>query len=152
MSARDTARVMQYRHTALGEVRAARTSGRDGPITTASAVSHRRAAGLPPLLTVSQAARLLGTSRSTLYAAIRSGDSSVPVLRIGRQWRVPLAAVERILEGIMSTGPDSTRRDARQTAAGALAGACASCGAASESSSRPTWSDALRSSSSTTSV
>jgi excisionase family DNA binding protein len=92
MSARDTARDMQYRHTALDDrldvARDARISGRVGPITTASAVSRRRTAGLPPLLTVSQAARLLGTGRSALYAAIRSGHSSVPVVRVGRQWRV----------------------------------------------------------------
>jgi excisionase family DNA binding protein len=54
----------------------------------------------PLLLTVGQAAKLLGVGRSTLYDGIRSGESDVPVLRVGKQWRVPLAAVERIVAGV----------------------------------------------------
>lgn len=76
-------------------------------MSLASTQRARRTAGLPLLLTVGEAARLLGVGRSTLYAAIGSGHSSVPVVRVGRQWRVPLAAVERILDGSDLLSSDS---------------------------------------------
>jgi excisionase family DNA binding protein len=116
------------------------------------ASTHRaqRTAGLPPLLSVGEAARLLGSGRSTLYAAIRSGYSSVPVVRIGRQWRVPLAAVERILDGTVVSGVRTAGHDEAQLLV--PPGACPSCGAPAASSNRPTWSDALRSSLPTASV
>lgn len=121
-------------------------------MSLASTNRPRRSAGLPPLLSVGEAARLLGAGRSTLYAAIHSGHSSVPVVRVGRQWRVPLAAVERILEGIEVAGSGIGRHDEIQEVAGSPPTTCASCGAAVASSKRPTWSEALRSSSPTTSV
>ena len=43
------------------------------------------------------AARLLGISRTTVYAAARRGD--IPTLRIGRRILVPRAALERLLAG-----------------------------------------------------
>jgi excisionase family DNA binding protein len=69
-----------------------RTSPRPTP-------DHRRPVGLPALLSVSQAARLLGVGRSTLYNGVRSGVSDVQVVRVGKQWRVPRVAVERLLDG-----------------------------------------------------
>ncbi len=112
----------------------------------------RRTAGLPPLLSVGEAAKLLGAGRSTLYAAIRSGHSSVPVVRVARQWRVPLAAVERILEGIDVAGVRAVGHKEAQDAVALPPGDCPFCGALAASSSRPTCSEALRSSSSTASV
>lgn len=46
----------------------------------------------PLLLRVSEAARLLGVSRSTMYQLVASG--SVPVIRIGRSVRVSRPALE----------------------------------------------------------
>lgn len=105
----------------------------------------------PLLLTVGQAAKLLGVGRSTLYDGIRSGESNVPVLRIGKQWRVPLAAVERILAGGETAGVDTSRSKAQEVESLPPA-SCPRCGAWPASSSRPTWSDAFRSSSPTASV
>ena len=119
-------------------------------MSLASTQRARRTAGLPLLLTVGEAARLLGVGRSTLYAAIGSGQSSVPVVRVGRQWRVPLAAVERILDGDDLLGVRVAVHDEIHDVAMPPA-VCASCGELA-SSSRPTCSDALRSSSPTASV
>lgn len=82
----------------------------------------------PLLLTVGQAAQLLGVGRSTLYDGIRSGESNVPVLRIGKQWRVPLAAVERILGG-GGMAPVDSRHSKVQDVASAPTGSCPRCGA-----------------------
>ena len=46
-------------------------------------------------LTVEQAGRELGISRSLAYAAAQSGE--IPTLRIGRRLIVPRAAFERML-------------------------------------------------------
>lgn len=43
----------------------------------------------PPTLDVHQVAGLLGCSPDALYAAIRSGEAPVPVLRVGRAIRIP---------------------------------------------------------------
>lgn len=45
------------------------------------------------LLRISEAAEVLGISRSHLYAAIQRGD--VPVIRIGRTARIPAAWLNR---------------------------------------------------------
>jgi excisionase family DNA binding protein len=46
-------------------------------------------------LTVEEAARLLGVSRSTAYLAVRRGE--LPVIRIGRRCVVPRLALEHML-------------------------------------------------------
>ena len=50
-------------------------------------------------LTIDQAARLLGCSRNTAYAAARSGEiAGIPVIRIGaRRLVIPRAPLEELL-------------------------------------------------------
>lgn len=54
-------------------------------------------AQLPPTVDVPTAAQLLGCSTSALYEAIRSGDSPVNVLRIGRKIVVPTRPLLELL-------------------------------------------------------
>lgn len=49
------------------------------------------------VLTVPEAARLLGVGERTYYAAVRRNE--VPAIRIGRRLVVPGAALERFLVG-----------------------------------------------------
>ena len=46
-------------------------------------------AGLPPTLTIPEAGRLLGISRSAAYRAAAKGE--IPTIRIGRRLLVPTA-------------------------------------------------------------
>ena len=46
-------------------------------------------------LTVEEAARVLGISRSSAYEAVRRGE--LPTVRIGRRYVVPRVALERML-------------------------------------------------------
>ncbi len=57
------------------------------------------------LLTIEEAAEALDVSRTTLYVLLRAGE--IPVVRIGRAVRVPLAALERYVE----QGADSASLD-----------------------------------------
>jgi len=54
-----------------------------------------------PLLTVSQAAVLLGSDRSTLYKAIGENRFPLPVVRLNRQILIPRAALERLINGLV---------------------------------------------------
>jgi excisionase family DNA binding protein len=47
-------------------------------------------------LTVEEAARVLGISRSSAYEAVRRGE--LPTVRIGRRYVVPRVALERLLD------------------------------------------------------
>ena len=47
--------------------------------------------------TVRRAARRLGISDGAAYAAARNGE--LPVIRIGKRMLIPLAALNRLLEG-----------------------------------------------------
>jgi excisionase family DNA binding protein len=53
----------------------------------------------PLFLRISEAARLLAMSRSAAYAAIRAGQ--LPSVRVAGKWRIPRAALERLLEQAM---------------------------------------------------
>jgi excisionase family DNA binding protein len=53
----------------------------------------------PLFLRISEAARLLSMSRSAAYQAIRAGQ--LPSVRVAGKWRVPRAALERLLEQAM---------------------------------------------------
>ena len=55
-----------------------------------------RRSSSPLLFTVAEAADTLGIGRSTLYAAIKSGSCPLTVTRIGKQIRIPRAALERL--------------------------------------------------------
>lgn len=51
----------------------------------------------PAVVSVSEAAALLGISRNSAYEAVRRGE--IPALRFGRSIRVPMAALDRLLSG-----------------------------------------------------
>jgi excisionase family DNA binding protein len=52
-----------------------------------------------PLLSVEEAAEMLGQSRSSLYRAISTGSVPLPVLTIGGRYRIARVAVERLIDG-----------------------------------------------------
>lgn len=115
-------------------------------VTTA----RRLPVGLPALLSISQAARLLGIGRSTLYNGVRTGASAVPVVRVGKQWRVPRAAIERLLDGSQHASTDPTTSEfPRDDVARFLQGCCPSCGSPLPARAARTCSAARRSSSTT---
>ncbi|MGH9082359.1 MAG: helix-turn-helix domain-containing protein [Acidimicrobiales bacterium] len=58
---------------------------------------ERRA--VKPLLSVDEAAILLGASRSSVYRSIERGDLPVPVFKINGRLRIARASVERLLVG-----------------------------------------------------
>lgn len=57
----------------------------------------QRNIGSRPLLSVEDAAVLLGETRSTLYRAIKAGTLPLPVFQIGARMRIPRKAVEQLL-------------------------------------------------------
>ncbi|GAA1115428.1 helix-turn-helix domain-containing protein [Nocardiopsis exhalans] len=48
---------------------------------------------LPVVLEPVEAGRMLGLGRTTTYRLLRQGAFPVPVLRVGRSWRIPTAGV-----------------------------------------------------------
>ena len=52
-----------------------------------------------PLLSVEEAATLLGQSRSSLYRSIHKGDLPLPLIRMSGRWRIPRRSVERLING-----------------------------------------------------
>ena len=54
---------------------------------------------LKPLLSVDEAAVLLGASRASLYRSIERGDLPLPVFKINGRLRIARRAVERLLAG-----------------------------------------------------
>jgi excisionase family DNA binding protein len=56
-----------------------------------------------PVLTVSEAARLLRLSRAFTYELIARGE--LPSVRFGRRIMIPRAAIERILDDSLATLP-----------------------------------------------
>jgi predicted site-specific integrase-resolvase len=53
------------------------------------------------------AAAILGIGRTTAHALARAGQFPVPVLRVGRRYRVPVAPILRLLG--LDPGPSSRR-------------------------------------------
>lgn len=100
-------------------------------------------------MTVSEAAVLLGSDRSTLYKAIGDDRFPLPVVRLNRQILIPRSALERLLDG--QIGYDLEERSSE-------ADYCPNCGTSIESlpssasRSRATCSAARRSSSAIPSV
>jgi len=54
---------------------------------------------LKPLLSIEEAAEMLGVHRCTLYRSIERGDFPLPLIQINARWRVPRKAVEALIEG-----------------------------------------------------
>ncbi len=50
------------------------------------------------LLSVDEAAEMLGQSRSSLYRAIHNGEAPFPVYKLGT-FRIPTVALQRLLNG-----------------------------------------------------
>lgn len=48
---------------------------------------------LPVVLNPVEAGRMLGLGRTTTYRLLREGSFPVPVLRVGRTWRIPTAGI-----------------------------------------------------------
>ncbi len=62
--------------------------------------SHpRNGFGSKALLSVDEAAILLGITRSTAYRAIATGTFPIPIIRVGGRWRVSREALRRLLDG-----------------------------------------------------
>jgi excisionase family DNA binding protein len=61
---------------------------------------------LPPVLTVVQAAALLGIGRSNAYHAVKTDSGPTRVVRVGSCIRIPTAEVLRLL-GIETSGDES---------------------------------------------
>lgn len=55
---------------------------------------------LKPLLSIEEAAEMLGIHRCTLYRSIERGDFPLPLFQINARWRVPRKAVEALIEGL----------------------------------------------------
>ena len=51
------------------------------------------------LLSITEAAQLLGVDRSTFYRWIKGGDVPFPVLTVARRLRVPVAPLLRWIDG-----------------------------------------------------
>ncbi|MBI1379027.1 MAG: helix-turn-helix domain-containing protein [Frankiales bacterium] len=60
-------------------------------------------AGLPALLDVPDAARVLGIGRSLAYELVRRGEWPTAVLRFGRLIKIPSGPLLRLVE----SGPDA---------------------------------------------
>ena len=117
-----------------------------------------RAGAASLLLSVPDAAGLLGVDPSTLYRAIQRGDTPLPVVRIGRRLRIPRRSVEALLHGGVV--------EAAQSVGGTetvVCGTCPACGAVQPAASpvsasavpsrrRPTCTAARRSASGNASV
>jgi excisionase family DNA binding protein len=77
-----------------------RSAGRSRPsshpdVVTDAVGTHADATELPPTISVEQAAKLLGVSRSAAYRAAASGQ--LPTLAFGRRLLVPTAPLLRML-------------------------------------------------------
>lgn len=60
---------------------------------------------LPPSLGLEAAAMVLGIGRTNAYAMVQRGDFPVPVLRIGRRYRVSTQAILKLLGVEPPTSP-----------------------------------------------
>lgn len=70
---------------------------------TRSNVKKSNGFGRKKLLSVDEAAILLGITRSTAYRAINNGTFPVQVIKLGGRLRISRAALDRVLDGDAST-------------------------------------------------
>lgn len=89
------------RHRDVGSVAPGQARGvrRSGVVVLSAVV------GLPVVLDVPSAGRLLGIGRTRAYRLVASGGFPCPVLRVGGTWRVPTAGVLAVL-GLAVPGLD----------------------------------------------
>lgn len=66
-------------------------------MTSPTILSPEEVQSLPPVLDVPTAGRLLGLGRAASYQLVRRGEFPSPVLRLGKQLRVPTAPLLRLL-------------------------------------------------------
>jgi excisionase family DNA binding protein len=59
----------------------------------------------PKTVNVEEAGQILGIGRNSAYEAVRRGE--IPVIKIGKLLRVPVVALERMLEEARPTSRDS---------------------------------------------
>ena len=59
----------------------------------------------PKTVNVEEAGRMLGIGRNSAYEAVRRGE--IPVIKIGKLLRVPVVALERMLEQARPTPRES---------------------------------------------
>jgi excisionase family DNA binding protein len=78
----------------------ARLAGRRSAKPVVAPAVAKQGHSLPLLLSIAQAASVLGVGRSTLYEMIGRGE--VEVVHLGRAVRVPGAAVEELVEALPS--------------------------------------------------
>jgi excisionase family DNA binding protein len=55
------------------------------------------------LISISDAAELVGVHKDTLFRLARTGNFE-PAIRVGRQWRVSVPRLERFLHGELAAG------------------------------------------------
>ena len=67
-----------------------------------------RSGGSRALVSVEEAATLLGVTRDTIYRAIKAKTLPVPVYVIGKRMRIPRLAIERLLEGSVTASNPAT--------------------------------------------
>jgi excisionase family DNA binding protein len=72
---------------------------RTNPTSLADRNAHLGVAAEPSTLSVEQAARRLGISRSTAYECVRNG--SIPSLRFRRRIVIPAVVIEQLLGGVV---------------------------------------------------
>jgi excisionase family DNA binding protein len=58
---------------------------------------HKTVEAVRRTVTIAEAGMLLGVGRNSAYEAVKSGQ--IPVIKIGRRMVVPVAALERLLDG-----------------------------------------------------
>jgi len=71
--------------------REARPSSDENPISQRRVMTREDALALPPVVSISTAAEVLGLGRSAAYELVRSGQWPTPILRLGRLIKVPTA-------------------------------------------------------------
>ncbi len=93
--------------------------------------------GTKPLLSIDEAAILLGESRLTIYRAVKAGTLPLPTYLIGHRLRIPRRAVERLLAGLPPATDDTQAQAGDDDAAASPASRRPTCSAARRSAAKP---------------